>query len=124
MIKEMFTGIVMAGTVLFGSLTGGSHAGDEPKPEKKYETHLFMLQSETKDGFYMGAPIEAGVDGGYVFEKKKNYHLGDIISATYWNDDCKEEHKVEGKKLVRVENKYGSAINALQEEGIQEDWNK
>lgn len=113
-INVVLAGLLMAGCAsnsLTDSVSKNKNHDQHVYKSDGYKTEIFLITEEEKDGWYFASPINRK-GGGYAFDKEK-YEVGDVVSATYKDDDVKEEHKVVGKELSLVKRLFQKRINAL-----------
>lgn len=119
-MKKLNLVFAVALTTLINSLTflpiGTSSEEPVAKAEKKYSTELFVVQSETQDGYLNSESIseETNAPYGYILDNK--YEIGDVVEVTYRNDDIKSERKITGDELKEVEENLGEEINGVLED--------
>ncbi|MFJ8247335.1 hypothetical protein [Peribacillus asahii] len=123
-MKKFITAVAMSLGILTAGVITQAPQVEASAPAKYLQdttTETFVVLSVTADGYLDCKPVNPNVEGGYILDNDGKYKLGDIVEITYWNDDIIESHKLTGKALSSVENKYGSYINSLMDESIAED---
>lgn len=122
-MKKMIMAMAVLVTMGINALTylpiGHVEANEES--EKKYSTELFVVQSETADGYLDAKSISEETNAPYGFILDNKYELGDVVEVTYWNDDIKSERVITGEELKELEKEMAEEINAVYEEGISMD---